>query len=353
MAPTRLHKLLPVILARAAPPEKQPFIIQQQSMSSNQKSLLVRSERAPISVTVAGAVLVLGAIMFSCKAIMVKLSLPYGIDPISLLALRMIFAVPAYIGILAFCLCSEQAKQQRKTGMLLRELPSVIFFGVLGYYLASYFDFVGLAYIDASLERVILYAYPTLVLLISAIWLKQKVSLHQVIAILFCYAGIFVALRLGKTNVQHENLWLGAGLVFLSALTYAAYLVGSGQLIPRLGVWTFTSCAMIVSAVCVITHFLLSAPETGLWSHPLPVYGYAFAMAIFSTVIPSFLISIGIKRIGASNAAIFGGIGPISTIVLANLLLDESLTVAQLWGTALVILGVIYISVQMKSDTSK
>ena len=320
-------------------------------MSSSQKSLVARSERgASISVTVAGAVLVLGAIMFSCKAIMVKLSLPYGIDPVSLLALRMIFAVPAYIGILAFCLCSEQAKQQRKTAMLLRELPSVIFFGVLGYYLASYFDFVGLSYIDASLERVILYAYPTLVLLISAIWLKQRVSLHQAIAILFCYAGIFVALRLGKTNVQHENLWLGAGLVFLSALTYAAYLVGSGQLIPRLGVWTFTSCAMIVSAVCVITHFLLSAPEAGLWSHPLPVYGYAFAMAVFSTVIPSFLVSIGIKRIGASNAAIFGGIGPISTIVLANLLLDESLTVAQLWGTALVILGVVYISVQIKKS---
>lgn len=322
-------------------------------MSSSQKSAAARTDQgAPISVTVAGAVLVLGAILFSCKAILVKLSLPYGIDPVSLLALRMIFAVPAYIAILTFCLRSKQAKQERKVAMLLQEFPSVIFLGVLGYYLASYFDFVGLAYIDASLERVILYAYPTLVLLISAIWLKQRVSSHQVIAILFCYAGIFVALRLGKTNVQHENLWLGAGLIFLSALAYAAYLVGSGQLIPRLGVWTFTSCAMIVSAVCVITHFLLSAPEASLWSHPLPVYGYAFAMAIFSTVIPSFLISIGIKRIGASNAAIFGGIGPISTIVLANLVLDESLTIAQLCGTALVIVGVIYISVQMRSQAA-
>lgn len=332
-------------------------------MPANQSNQLAAPEKeASISVAVAGAVLVLGAIMFSCKAIMVKLSLPYGIDPVSLLALRMIFAVPAYLTILAFCLFSESAKGQKsgtgdglslvgpasKAALLIRELPSVIFLGVLGYYLASYFDFVGLAYIDASLERVILYAYPTLVLLISAIWLKQRISFHQVIAILFCYAGIFVALGLGKTSVHHENLWLGAGLIFLSALAYAAYLVGSGQLIPRLGVWTFTSCAMIVSAVCVITHYLLSAPEVGLWSHPLPVYGYAFAMAIFSTVVPSFLVSIGIKRIGASNAAIFGGIGPISTIVLANLVLDESLTVAQLWGTALVILGVVYISVQMK-----
>ncbi len=320
-------------------------------MSAKQKNLVAQAEpEAAISVTVAGAVLVLGAIMFSCKAIMVKLSLPYGIAPVSLLALRMIFAVPAYIAILIFCLCSERAKQQRKAVQLLRELPGVIFLGVLGYYLASYFDFVGLAYIDASLERVILYAYPTLVLLISAIWLKQRISLHQIIAILFCYAGIFVALRWGKTSVQHQNLWLGAGFIFLSALAYAAYLVGSGQLIPRLGVWTFTSCAMIVSAVCVVVHYLLSSPETGLWNHPLPVYGYALAMAIFSTVVPSFLVSIGIRRIGASNAAIFGGIGPISTIALASLVLDESLTIAQLWGTALVILGVVYISVQMKKS---
>ena len=290
--------------------------------------------------------------MFSGKAIMVKLALPYGIDPVALLALRMIFAAPAYLLILAFCLRSQQPEGQQKVTQLFKELPSVLFLGVLGYYLASYFDFVGLSYIDASLERVILYAYPTLVLLISAVWLRRRISLHQVIAILFCYAGIFVALRSGTTDPQHQHLWLGAGLIFLSALAYSIYLVGSGQLIPRLGVWTFTSAAMIVSAVCVITHYLLSASQVGLWSHPIPVYGYAFAMAIFSTVLPSFLISIGIKRIGASNAAIFWGIGPVSTIVLASIFLDESLTVRQLWGTALVIIGVIYISVQMKSRSS-
>ena len=291
--------------------------------------------------------------MFSCKAIMVKLALPYGIDPVSLLALRMIFAAPAYLIILAICLHRERTKGEQKVPLLLREMPSVIFLGFLGYYLASYFDFVGLAYIDASLERVILYAYPTLVLLISAVWLKHKVTLHQVIAILFCYAGIFVALRSGETNLQHQNLWKGAGLIFLSALAYATYLVGSGQLIPRLGAWTFTSAAMIVSAVCVITHYFLSGAQVGLWSYPLPVYGYAVTMAIFSTVLPSFLISIGIKRIGASNAAIFGGIGPVSTIVLASIFLGESLTVPQLCGTALVILGVIYISVQMKSQSAR
>ena len=322
-------------------------------MSPNQN----KSDSGPVQekampAVVAGVVVVCGAILFSGKAVMVKLALPYGIDPVSLLALRMIFAVPAYIAILIFCLRVEHANGNQKKAMLLRELPKVIFLGVLGYYLASYFDFAGLAYIDASLERVILYAYPTLVLLISAVWLRHKISLHQVIAILFCYAGILVALSFGKTNVQHQHLWLGACLVFLSALSYAAYLVGSGQLIPRLGVWMFTSCAMIVSAVCVIAHYLLAAPKAGLWSHPLPVYGYAFAMAIFSTVLPSFLISIGIKRIGASNAAIFGGVGPISTIVLASVFLDESLTIPQLWGTALVILGVVYISVKMKARPS-
>ena len=321
-------------------------------MSNNLNNSSAQSEPTEsISVPVAGLILVFGAILFSGKAIMVKLALPYGIDPVSLLALRMIFAAPAYVIILAFCLTSEQNRGPQKAALLAKELPSVIFLGVLGYYLASYFDFVGLSYIDASLERVILYAYPTLVLLISAVWLKQKISAHQIVAILLCYAGIFVALRSGSTDLQHQHLWLGAGLIFLSAFAYATYLVGSGQLIPRLGVWTFTSSAMIVSAICVITHYALSAPQIALWSHRLPVYGYAFAMAIFSTVLPSFLISIGIKRIGASNAAIFGGIGPVSTIVLASIFLGESLTVAQLLGTALVILGVIYISIQMKSQS--
>jgi drug/metabolite transporter (DMT)-like permease len=292
---------------------------------------------------VAGGIVLLGAVLFSTKAIMVKLAMPYGIGPVPLLMLRMAFAVPFYVGILAWV-----AKWGHRPAGLGKHWLSVVFLGFIGYYLASYFDFVGLVYIPASLERVILYSYPTLVLLVSLVFLKKKVTLHQWIAIALCYVGVFVAVRFGRSDAAIEHFWLGVVLIFLSALTYAIYLVGSGELIPKLGVWVFTSYAMIVSSICVAIHFSLTAKFDQLARYPWPVYVYALAMAIFSTVIPSLLISEGIKRIGASNAAIIGGVGPISTIVLASVFLGESFTLPQMIGTALVIGGVVYISVNMK-----
>ncbi|MCL4121418.1 UNVERIFIED_CONTAM: hypothetical protein GTU68_049707 [Idotea baltica] len=274
---------------------------------------------------------------------MVKLAMPYGIGPVPLLMLRMGFAVPFYAGILIWI-----AKCGDGSASLGKHWLSVFFLGFVGYYLASYFDFVGLVHIPASLERVILYSYPTLVLLVSLVFLKKKVTPHQWIAIALCYFGVFVAVRFGKSDAVIEHFWLGVTLIFLSALTYAVYLVGSGELIPKLGVWVFTSYAMIVSAICVTIHFGLTTDVAELTRYPWPVYAYALAMAIFSTVIPSLLISEGIKRIGASNAAIIGGVGPISTIVLASIFLGESFTLPQMIGTALVIGGVVYISVNMK-----
>jgi drug/metabolite transporter (DMT)-like permease len=190
-----------------------------------------------------------------------------------------------------------------------------------------------------------LYSFPTLVLLIGAVFLKQTIRIHQVVAIAFCYGGILIAVGFGVENRATANQWLGAGLIFLSALCYAIYVVGSGQLIPKLGVWVFTSCAMMVSTVCIVAHHAVTQPLIELVRLPWQVYSYGAAMAVFATVVPSFLISEGIRRIGASNASIIGGIGPISTIILAVIFLDESFTAAQAVGTALVIVGVLYISV--------
>ena len=144
------------------------------------------------------------------------------------------------------------------------------------------------------------------------------------------------------------NYWLGVLLVFLSATTYAIYFVGSGELIPKLGVWIFTCYAMIISTICICVHFLLTIEIGTLFTYPIQVYLLALTMAVFATVIPSLLISEGIKRIGASNAAIIGGIGPISTIILAGIFLGETFTTAQLIATGVVICGVVYISVNMK-----
>ena len=194
----------------------------------------------------------------------------------------------------------------------------------------------------------ILYLYPTIVLLISAFYLKKAISLHQWIAIALCYVGVWIAIRFGAQTTVPKNYWWGVGLIFLSATAYAIYLVGSGELIPKLGVWVFTCYAMIVSSICVCVHFLLTVKPSTLLAYPWRVYAYGIAMAIFATVIPSFLISLGIKRIEASNAAIIGGIGPVSTIVLASIFLNETFSTAQIIGTAFVIAGVIYISVNMK-----
>ena len=298
---------------------------------------------------IASAIVLLGAIMFSTKAIMVKLALPYGVDPVSLLALRMIFALPIYLMML---LVIYRAETEAKPSRL--EMAKIIFLGIIGYYLASYFDFAGLAYIGASLERVILYLYPTMVLLISAIVLRKRIHFQQWVAIALCYMGVAVAVCMGAADLYGPNHALGVALVFLSAFTYAIYLVGSGQLIPVVGVWRFTCYAMIVSSLCVIAHFLIANSVhnwKNLLNHPWQVYAYGAAMAIFATVIPSVLISEGIKRIGASNAAILGGIGPISTIILAWFFLGESLTTAQIIGTLFVVCGVLYISLKMKRDS--
>jgi len=290
--------------------------------------------------------MLLGAVLFSTKAVMVKLALPYGIDAVSLLLLRMLFALPIYVAIAVWL--HRRSTNGGSRIAITPHLPHVIALGMVGYYLASYFDFAGLEFIPASLERVILYLYPTIVLLISALYLKKPVTLHQWIAIALCYVGVWIAIRFGAQTSVPKNYWWGVGLIFLSATTYAIYLVGSGELIPKLGVWVFTCYAMIVSSICVCAHFLLTVEPSTLLDYPWQVYVYGIAMAIFATVIPSFLISAGIKRIGASNAAIIGGIGPVSTIVLASIFLNETFSTAQIIGTAFVIVGVIYISVNMK-----
>jgi len=295
-------------------------------------------------VFVAAVIVFAGAVLFSTKAIMVKLALPYGVEPVPLLMLRMVFSMPFYIGVLVWLSFNEDRSEQRGPTPWLR----ISGLGFVGYYLASYFDFYGLKFISASLERVILYSYPTIVLLISAVFANKKITIHQTIAVAICYAGIFVAVRFGSSEVSGSNVPLGTLLVVLSAITYAIYLVGSGELIPQMGVWRFTSIAMLVSTACVVVQCGLTEPLEKLWSYPPEVYWYGIAMAIFATVVPSFLISEGIKRIGATNAAVIGGVGPVSTIILAAIFLGESFTGPQLLGTLCVIAGVIYISVNMK-----
>ena len=280
---------------------------------------------------------VLAVILFSSKAVMVKLAYNYKVDTISILLLRMLFSFPFYVVIACI-----NHKKNKHTTLQKKDYYWVVFFGVIGYYLASYFDFVGLTYIKASLERIILFIYPTIVIILNKIFLKHAISKVQLTAILLTYLGV-VFTFLDELAWSGTETYLGIFFVVLSAITYAAYLVGSGWLIPKFGTVKFTAYAMIVSCLCVFIHYGLTS-HVNLFSFTWQVYVLGFLIAVFATVIPSFLVSISIKKISSSNFAIVAGVGPISTIILAAVFLQETLTLLQFFGALVVISGIMYMS---------
>lgn len=289
------------------------------------------------SQLIAVIVAIIGIVFFSAKAVIVKLAYEYDVPAVSLLLLRMSFALPVY---LVIALIKRPSAPEKITS---NDYLWLFAFGFIGYYLASLFDFLGLQYIKASLERIILFVYPTLVILITWLFFKKVPTKIQVAAILVTYAGIFITFSDELGVAGGRQAMLGGGLVFMSALTYAAYLVGSGYLIPKFGVVVFTSYAMIVSCICVVLHYSLTSTDDIL-SYPREVYLLGFLMAMISTVIPSYMISYAIKHLGASNFSIIGSLGPISTIILANIFLGEILTIMQVAGAAVVIFGIILVS---------
>lgn len=279
----------------------------------------------------------LSAVGFSLKAVLVKLAYVYAVDPVTLLALRMGFSLPFFLGAALWI-----SRQQSRVRLETRDWLSVLILGLLGYYLASYLDFLGLQYVSAGLERLILFTYPTMVLLLSALLLKRAISGRDAVALLISYGGIGLAFAHDASLQQDGALW-GALLIAGSALSYAIYMIGSGQAIARFGVAQFTAYAMTVSSVAVMLQFF-AVHDLEMLVLPRRVYELALVMAIVSTVLPAFMLSAGIRRIGASQASLISAIGPISTIVLGHLLLSEPITLMQIAGTALVCAGTLIIS---------
>ena len=281
-----------------------------------------------------------GVILFSSKAVLIKLAYQYNIDSVSLLLLRMLFSLPFYFSIFLI-----RRSGWKENPISRRQLYMLIGLGFLGYYIASLFDFIGLTYITASLERLILFSYPTFVLLISWVFLKKKITKAQLISILITYAGIAIIFidRGGIVDGSMSDIVTGSILVFMSAIAYASYLVGSGTLIEKVGSVRLTTYSMLVSCFAVIIHYLITA-ELNLFSYKVEVYIYSFLMAVIATVIPSFLINEGIQRMGAPNVSIVGSLGPVSTIVLSMIFLGEALTLLQYVGAIVIIFGVIVIA---------
>ena len=291
----------------------------------------------------------LGAIMFSTKAVFVKLAYQHDIDSVTLLMFRMLFALPFYI-VIAFI----SSKQKNEYQLTRKDFQSILLLGIAGYYLASFLDFQGLQYISASLERLMLFTYPTIVVLIGVFFFKEKITRNQIIALVLTYIGIaIVFLGNEDSSITSSNLVLGSVYVLGCAISYSIYLVGSGQIIPKLGTWKYTSYVLIVACVFVILHYLIANQGIGNLDFPREVYIYAFLMATISTVIPTLLISEGIRLIGASNASIVGSVGPVSTIILAYIFLGERLTLIQMIVGVLVLGGVLLISMQKKENPNK
>ena len=276
-----------------------------------------------------------GIILFSTKAIFVKLAYQFNADPITMLLLRMVFSLPFYV-FFAFYRNSEKSIATNKDYGLL------ILFGFLGYYLASYFDFKGLIYVKASLERLILFTYPTFVILYSYYFLNIRINRNQLWAILITYVGILIVF-VPEVDIGDQIATIkGTGLILLSALTYGAYIFGSGWLIPKFGARRFTSYVMIISSALIIVQFLVeSKMQINVLALPKGIYILGFLIAIVSTVIPSFLISFAIKELGANQFSIYGSVGPISTISLAFVFLGERMTGWQVFGGLVVIAGVL------------
>jgi drug/metabolite transporter (DMT)-like permease len=291
-----------------------------------------RAQSAPKSIAIGLALAIVGAIAFSGKAIIVKLAYRYGVDAVTLIMYRMLFALPIF-AVMAWWASRGKAALTRKDWL------GVIWLGFTGYYLASFLDFAGLAYISASLERLILYLNPTLVVLLGALLYRRRISLYQWLGLAISYGGVLLVFG-HEAHLSGEGVWLGSALVFGSAVSYALYLSYSGEMVRRLGALRLVGWASAVACILCIAQFLVLRPLAGLGDLAPQVWTLSVINASVCTVVPVVLVMMGIERLGAGLAAQVGMVGPMSTLMMAAVFLDEPLTAWVLGGTVLVMAGV-------------
>jgi len=277
------------------------------------------------------ALAMVGSVAFSGKAIIVKLAYRHGVDPVTLIMLRMLFALPIFV-LMAWW------ASRGKPPLTGKDWLGVLGLGFTGYYFSSFLDFAGLQYISASLERLILYLNPTLVLLLSLLLYGKRFTLRQMLGMGISYAGVVLVFGHEITAQGSDAAW-GALLVFLSATFYSLYLVYSGEIVRRLGSIRLVGLASTVACLCCILQFVLLRPLT--LEHVAPeVMWLSLINATVCTVAPVLMVMMAIERIGASMTAQTGMIGPISTILMGVLILDEPVTLWLAAGTVLVLAGI-------------
>jgi drug/metabolite transporter (DMT)-like permease len=280
-----------------------------------------------------------GTVAFAFRPVLIKLG--YEAAPVSattLLFLRMVLSLP-FFAALAWGV-------RREPGLARRDWLGIVGLGFLGYYLASLLDFLGLQYVPAGHGRLIMFLYPTLVVILSALFLGKRTTALELAALAVTYTGIALVLshQLGAP-AENRLFFLGAALVFGSAMCYAVYLVTGSQLIKRVGSMRFTAYTMMVSTVPAVIQFGVLEGRASL-SLPGVVWIYAIVLATVCTVLPVFLVAESLKRIGASQFALIGGLGPVTTVLADFVLLEGSLSMLQLLGGALVIGGVLLVTLK-------
>lgn len=272
-----------------------------------------------------------GSIAFSGKAIIVKLAYRYGVDAVTLIMYRMLFALPLFLLLTWW-------SSRGKPALTRRDRLVVLGLGFSGYYLASFLDFAGLAYISASLERLILYLNPTLVLAFSVFVFKRRVKTMQLLALAISYAGVLLVFG-QEIQLQGADAVLGAALVFGSAVSYALYLVYSGEEVRRLGAMRLTGLATTVACVLCIAQFLILRPLSAMAVAPEVIW-LSVLNATLCTFAPVLMVMLAIERMGATVTAQTGMVGPMSTIIMGVLILGEPFTLWVVAGTLLVLTGV-------------
>jgi drug/metabolite transporter (DMT)-like permease len=273
----------------------------------------------------------LGAIAFSGKAIIVKLAYRYGVDAVTLIMYRMLFALPIF-AVMAWWASRGKAALTRKDWL------GVLWLGFTGYYLASFLDFAGLAYISASLERLILYLNPTLVLLLGLVLYGRRITLLQMVGMAVSYGGVVLVFGHEIATLGREAAW-GALLVFLSAVSYAIYLVYSGEMVRRLGALRLVGLATTVACICCIVQFVVLRPLASAAVAPEVIW-LSVLNATLCTAVPVLMVMMAIERVGAGLAAQAGMVGPMSTILMGVVILGEPFTAWVAAGTVLVIAGI-------------
>ena len=279
------------------------------------------------------AAAVLGAAGFSIKAIFVKAAFRYGVDAETLLALRMLYSLPLFL------LMGLAAARSAATPISAADWRALALLGVLGYYAASYLDFLGLQYISAALERVILFTYPTIVVMFTAWRERRWPSRSTWSALLLCYAGVALVVTHDLHSGGRGTL-IGSAWVFASAVSYAFYLLRAGPLLLRIGSARVAAWGTTIACLLALGQFAVLRPLATIVAQPWQVQGLSVAMAVFATVLPVWLVSEAMRQLGPGPTAMIGSLGPVITLLLAWVLLGEALGALQLLGVALVVYGV-------------